>query len=237
MWQEICSGALWSCSEDLCCPEGKAWTVGCASCMSRICETAAPRGFMGVPLFPPAVCRGNMKKPRNTWLSRGQELRLGKVTGVCWELSSSRSVLAELGLSAFPQLFLQPRLQGRRGWRRSHPPAGETAGARVETGAVREMGQINMSLKARKEFAGIPDSAVIAGKCCSWQTFIQWLFNSSWLTAGLPCNPSHSLPPPAHHCREFPLLRTAREKGYNCSFWKFHLNQGSRINITSPRIC
>lgn len=50
---------------------------------------------------------------------------------------------------------------------------------RVATGAVEEIRQINMSLKSLNESAGILNSAVILGKLCSWQTFIQWPFNSS----------------------------------------------------------
>lgn len=109
---------------------------------------------------------------------------------------------------------------------------------RVAARAIKEIRQINMSLKSPNGSAGIPKSAVILSKLCSWQTFIQWLFNSSWLTARLWWNRSHSLPPVLPSAwREFPLLWTAREKRYNCSFWKLHLNQGSRINITAPRIC
>ena len=54
-----------------------------------------------------------------------------------------------------------------------------TRWVRVATGAIKEIRQINMSLKSLNASAGILNSAVIQGKLCSWQTFIQWPFNSS----------------------------------------------------------
>jgi len=50
---------------------------------------------------------------------------------------------------------------------------------RVAAGAIKEMRQINVSLKSLNESAGILNSAVILGKLRSWQTFIQQPFNSS----------------------------------------------------------
>lgn len=104
------------------------------------------------------------------------------------------------------------RLKLEEGCRRSHPAGKEGARwVKVATGAIKEIRQRKMSFKSLNESAGILSSAVILGKLCSWQTFIQWPFNSSWLTAGLWCNLSGSLPT-VHPSlwREFPLPQTAR---------------------------